>query len=218
MQLDPIALILIAAASALLPFVAILATSYTKIVIVVFLLRQALGLQNVPPNMVVNALALVLTVFIMTPVAMQGYDALKDRGVLAREQIRFADVVAGAQAVAPPLKEFLGKKASERDRKFFIRAATELWPKDRSAALEPTDLSVLIPAFTLSELTEAFQIGFVLYLLFVVVDLLVANILLALGMAMISPTVISTPFKLLLFVMLDGWQRLVQSLVMSYQI
>jgi type III secretion protein R len=217
MQFDPIALIAIAFAGALLPFAAILATAYTKIVIVIFLLRQAMGLQNVPPNMVVTALALVLSMFIMAPVGQQGWDAAKSQGTLKKDQLRFADVVLVFDVMKPPLKAFLSRKASDRDRRFFLRAATELWPRERVAQLETDDLQVLVPAFTVSELTEAFQIGFVLYLMFLVVDLVVANVLLAMGMAMISPTVISTPFKLLLFVMLDGWQRLIQSLVMSYR-
>jgi type III secretion protein R len=217
MQFDPLALVAVALLGALLPFAAILATSYTKIVIVVFLLRQAMGLQNVPPNMVINALALILTTFIMAPIGMQGWDAAQREGAFEKEQLRFADVVSVFETMTPPLKEFLSKKAKERDRRFFTQAATELWPEDRAAKLASDDLQILIPAFTLSELTEAFQIGFVLYLIFLVIDLIVANVLLAMGMAMISPTVISTPFKLLLFVMLDGWQRLIQSLVMSYR-
>ncbi|XVJ70526.1 MAG: type III secretion system export apparatus subunit SctR [Rhizobacter sp.] len=217
MQFDPYALIAIALFGALLPFAAILATAYTKIVIVIFLLRQAMGLQNVPPNMVVNAMALVLTAFIMAPIGMQGWDTAKSQGSFQKDQLKFTDMVTVFDSMVPPLKAFLSKKASERDRRFFMKAATELWPKERVAKLTIDDLPILIPAFTVSELTEAFQIGFVLYLIFLVIDLIVANVLLAMGMAMISPTVISTPFKLLLFVMLDGWQRLIQSLVMSYR-
>jgi type III secretion protein R len=116
-----------------------------------------------------------------------------------------------------PLKEFLDKHINERYRKFFLRAANETWPKERAQDLQRDDLLVLIPSFTVTEITAAFQIGFVLYLAFIVVDLVVANILLALGMVMTSPTLISVPFKLLLFVALDGWSRLLEALVLTYR-
>ena len=119
-------------------------------------------------------------------------------------------------AAKTPLRSFLQKHTQERDRRFFLKSAESIWPAQRVATLSPDDYMVLVPSFTLSELTRAFQIGFVIYLVFVVVDLIVATILLALGMSMISPTTISLPFKLLLFVMLDGWTRLIHGLVLSY--
>ena len=122
-----------------------------------------------------------------------------------------------ADAAAPPIRAFLMKHAPERERRFFVKSAGNLWPVERVQRLQADDLLVLVPSFAISELTRAFQIGFVLYLVFVVVDLIVATVLLALGMSMISPTTISLPFKLLLFVVLDGWTRLVHGLVMSYR-
>ena len=212
---DPATLIALIVAFGIAPFVALMMTSYTKLVIVFGLLRTALGLQQTPPNMVLNGLAIILTIYIMAPVGMEAADALRGRtfGVQG-EGIR--DVAAVLDAAKTPVKEFLTRHTLERDRKFFLRSAESIWPKQRAAALQSDDFMVLVPSFTLSELTRAFQIGFVIYLVFVVVDLIVATVLLALGMSMISPTTISLPFKLLLFVMLDGWTRLIHGLVLSY--
>jgi len=115
-----------------------------------------------------------------------------------------------------PLQQFLQKHTKEHERRFFLKSARAIWPSERAQGLNENDLMVLVPSFTLSELTKAFQIGFVVYIVFVIVDLLVANVLLALGMQMISPTTISVPLKLLLFVMLDGWAVLIHGLVLSY--
>jgi len=212
---DPATLIALIVAFGIAPFVALMMTSYTKLVIVFGLLRTALGLQQTPPNMVLNGLAIILTIYIMAPVGMEAADALRSRtfGVQG-EGMR--DVAAVLDAAKAPVKEFLTRHTLERDRKFFLRSAESIWPKQRAAALQSDDFMVLVPSFTLSELTRAFQIGFVIYLVFVVVDLIVATVLLALGMSMISPTTISLPFKLLLFVMLDGWTRLIHGLVLSY--
>jgi type III secretion protein R len=165
--------------------------------------------------MVLNGLAVILSIYIMAPVGMDAADALRSR-TFGNKGEGMNDVAAVLDAARTPVKEFLQKHTLERDRKFFLKSAESIWPKERAALLQSDDLMVLVPSFTLSELTRAFQIGFVIYLVFVVVDLIVATILLALGMSMISPTTISLPFKLLLFVMLDGWTRLIHGLVLSY--
>lgn len=214
---DPLLIVTVLGAVALLPFLALLVTSFTKIVVVLGLLRQALGLQQVPPNMVVNALAIIITFYVMAPIAIHAGDALKDRlqGPLASR--RFEDLTVVYQSVSTPLRGFLQKHTTEHDRAFFVRSAARLWPPDQASALHDDDMLVLIPSFTLRELTSAFQIGFIIYIAFVAVDLIVGNILLALGMQMLSPTIVSTPFKLLLFVALDGWERLIHGLILSYQ-
>jgi type III secretion protein R len=214
---DMYGLLVILAAGAMLPFFAVLASSYTKIVIVFALLRQALGLQQAPPNLVLNALAIVLSVFVMSPVINQSAEATRER-MAGKAGWTYDNVVGAFEAATVPVKAFLGKQVKERERRFFMKAATQLWPKEQIDRMKPDDLNVLLPAFTLSELTEAFQIGFVLYIVFAVIDIVIGNILLALGMSMISPTIVSVPFKLLLFIMLDGWFRLVQGLVMSYRL
>jgi type III secretion protein R len=214
---DPLLIVTLLGAVALLPFLALLVTSFTKIVVVLGLLRQALGLQQVPPNMVVNALALILSVYVMAPIGMHAADTLKEKLQGPISSRRFEDVTVIYQSISTPLRGFLQKHTTDHDRAFFVRSAAKLWPPDEASQVHADDMLVLIPSFTLNELSSAFQIGFVIYLAFVVIDLIVGNVLLALGMQMLSPTTISTPFKLLLFVALDGWERLVHGLVLSYQ-
>ncbi len=213
---DPVVLVFVILAFGVATFAALMMTSYTKLVIVFGLLRTALGLQQTPPNMVLNGIAIVLSVYIMAPVGMDIADALGTRQ-LGKPGEGVADVLAVASAATAPVKGFLIKHTAERERAFFMKSAGALWPPARAERLASDDFAVLVPSFVLSELTRAFQIGFVIYLVFVVVDLVVATVLLALGMSMIAPTTISLPFKLLLFLSLDGWTRLVQGLVLSYR-
>ncbi|ANA35635.1 MULTISPECIES: type III secretion system export apparatus subunit SctR [Ralstonia] len=214
---NPVAMIAVVAALGIAPFAALMVTSYTKLVVVFGLLRSALGIQQVPPNIVLNGIALILTVFIMAPVGMEMVDNLRGRNFNLSSQMSVDDVIAILDAAQPPVKKFLQAHTLESERNFFVKSATSIWPKERAAELKNDDLTVLVPSFTLTELIKAFQVGFVLYIVFVVVDLIVANLLLALGMQMIAPTTISVPFKLLLFVMLDGWSVLVHGLVLSYR-
>ncbi|MEN1956838.1 EscR/YscR/HrcR family type III secretion system export apparatus protein [Luteimonas changyuni] len=327
---------------ALAPFVAVMVTSFTKIVVVLSLLRNALGLQQVPPNVVINGLAIVLSAYVMSPVifdtqaAVTAYLAgqppppqiqaqIEERAVARAERIaarqpkapivpataggdgaanpdadpppaspaaadalraeaeaRAAGGTAGADAgqgparaaqfanvdngIDPPqepdgagpavddegpvvitatgaprppssggdvpmdaarmlgileagkepLRSFLIHHSNDAERAFFLRSAQRLLPADRRDDIDVDDFMVVIPAFTVSELTTAFQIGFLIFLPFLIIDLVVANILLALGMMMLSPTTISLPFKLLLFVLVDGWAKLVHGLVLTY--
>jgi type III secretion protein R len=213
---DPLTLVALIVAFGVAPFVALMITSYTKLVIVFGLLRTAMGLQQTPPNMVLNGIAIILTIYIMAPVGMDVGDALRGRTLGAKGE-GLNDIMAVFDAAKAPVKAFLVKHTQERERQFFLKSAAGIWPQARAERLQADDFMVLVPSFTLSELTRAFQIGFVIYLVFVVVDLIVATVLLALGMSMISPTTISLPFKLLLFVMLDGWTRLIHGLVLSYR-
>jgi len=213
---DPLIIITVLTIVGLVPFLALLVTSFTKIVVVLGLLRQALGLQQVPPNMVINSLAIIVSLYVMAPIGTHVAETIKAnlKGPVASQRIE--DFGAIYQSAITPLRGFLNRHTTERDRQFFVRSANKLWPAADARALTQDNMLVLIPSFTLRELTEAFQIGFVLYLAFVVIDLIVGNILLALGMVMLSPTVVSVPFKLLLFIALDGWQRLIQGLVLGY--
>jgi type III secretion protein R len=214
---NPVAMVALLAALGIAPFAALMVTSYTKLVVVFGLLRSALGIQQVPPNIVLNGIALILSVYIMAPVGMDIGDNLKQQNFSVGSQMNVQDVLQLFDAAAPPIKAFMMQHTQERERSFFVRSATSVWPAARAKNLQPDDLLVLVPSFTLSELMKAFQIGFVLYLVFVVVDLVVANVLLALGMQMIAPTTISVPFKLLLFVTLDGWSVLIHGLILSYR-
>jgi type III secretion protein R len=195
---------------------AVLVTSFTKIVVVFALLRQALGVQQVPPTFVLNALALILTVFIMAPVANVGYEKIKDKVTQPEYGKKQEHLVQIGDAFAAPLKDFLNKHTPDKERAFFLKSAQGLWPPAMLEKTTKDDLFILIPSFVVAELTAAFQIGFLLYAAFIVVDLITANVLLALGMQMTSPMTLAVPFKLLLFVSLDGWSRLIHSLVNSY--
>ncbi len=214
--LEPSSLLLLGLGLAVLPFAAIIVTSYTKIVIVLGLLRNALGVQQVPPNMVLNGVAIILSCYIMAPVLMEANDAIErgSRGTSANSTERLLD---GATAAREPFRNFLKKHASEREVQFFLRSATQVWAPEHAAKLGKDDLIVLAPAFMLSELTSAFRIGFLLYLAFIVVDLVIANVLLAMGLSQVTPANVAIPFKLLLFITLDGWSRLVHGLVLTYK-
>jgi type III secretion protein R len=213
---DPATVFTLILAFGVAPFVALMMTCYTKLVIVFGLLRTALGLQQTPPNLVLNGIAVILSIYVMAPVAMEIGDNLRLHSSAAGASP--TDQIASSAAAAEgPMRAFLKKHAQPRERQFFLKTAKEIWPAARAQSLRDDDLMVLVPSFTLSEITRAFQIGFVIYLVFVVVDLIVATILLALGMSMLSPSTISLPFKLLLFVMLDGWERLIHALVLSYR-
>jgi type III secretion protein R len=206
-------LIVILVLLSLAPFVAMMVTSYVKIVIVLSLIRNALGIQQIPPNIVMNGLAMILSFYIMYPVAQDTFDRVKG---IDFKQADVASLLKAADNAKEPLRLFLKKHSSPRERVFFLKTAQKMWPPERAAGLKDDDLMVLVPAFTVSELTAAFQIGFLIFLPFIVVDIVVSNVLLALGMMMVSPMTISLPLKLLLFVVADGWTRLIHGLVLSY--
>ena len=219
-QTDPFSLIVLLVGMSLLPFLAMIATSYLKIVVVISLIRNALGIQSIPPNMVVNALAMILTFYIMAPMVGESWTRLNEGLKDNKPEVLYQTELA-AQA-AEPFREFLVEQTDEKQIAFFTRTAERLWSKRDEAGnltpavVDPKSYFVLIPSFCVSELTRAFQIGFLVYLPFIAIDIIVSNILLAMGMMMVSPVTISLPFKLLLFVMVNGWTLLIQGLVQSY--
>jgi flagellar biosynthetic protein FliP len=191
----------------LVPSFLILVTSFTRIVVVFSFLRSALATQQTPPNQVLIGLTLFLTIFIMAPVYGQVMEEAVNPyldGSITQEQ---AIEVGGA-----PIKEFMLKQTREKDLALFASISQDEMPEDRM----DTAFSSLIPAFVISELKTAFQIGFLLYIPFIVIDLIVASILMSMGMFMLPPVTISIPFKLLLFIMVDGWHLIVKSLVESF--
>ncbi len=197
----------------LLPFVAVMVTSFVKLVVVISLLRNALGTQQTPPNLVVNGLALILSFYIMAPVITDMVDIGGKQKVNYSD---FASVSTAFEKTSAPLRTFMMKHSNKKERAFFVKSAKDIWPPEMAEKAKETDLLILIPSFTVSELTSAFIIGFFIYLPFIVIDLVVSNVLLALGMMMVSPMTISTPIKLLLFVVINGWARLIHSLVLTY--
>jgi len=236
-QTNPFSLIILLVGLSLLPFVAMVATSYLKIVVVMSLIRNALGIQSIPPNMVINALAMILTFYIMAPMMGESWEIAKTELAKANAAAasstsqtpqtsqtsnlsnNFFETDALVKAVEP-YRNFLSKHTSDRERAFFVNTAEHLWAKspDEPAQVDPESFYILIPSFCVSELTKAFQIGFLVYLPFIAIDIIVSNILLAMGMMMVSPVTISLPFKLLLFVMVNGWTLLVQGLIRGYVI
>jgi type III secretion protein R len=211
---DFLPVIVVIFAIGLLPFAAMMVSSYTKIVVVLGLLRNALGVQQVPPNMVLNGLAIIISAYIMMPLMEDTVDIVKKEGLAGSSAQQVEQIMDAAKE---PVRAFLDKHAHEREKAFFLKSAFAVWPPERAQKLQKTDLIVLAPAFTLSELSEAFKIGFLLYLAFIVIDLIIANILLALGLSQVSPTQIAIPFKLLLFVVMDGWSVLLHGLIMTYK-
>lgn len=191
----------------LAPAILIMMTSFTRIVVVLSFLRQALATQNMPPNQLLIGLSLFLTFFVMAPVWQ---DISKNSlGPYMEEKISQDVAISRAEA---PLRAFMFKQTREKDLMMFLELARVVKPKTRKDV--PT--WVLIPAFMVSELKTAFQIGFMLYLPFLIIDMVVASVLMAMGMMMLPPVVISLPFKLLLFVLVDGWELVIGGLVRSF--
>ena len=192
----------------LAPGILIMTTSFVRIVVVIGFLRNALSTQNVPPNQVVIALSLFLTFYIMSPYwsqanenGIQPYMA----GQITQEQ--------ALQNVVEPIREFMFKQTRESDLALFVNLADDERPETQADVSTFT----LIPAFVISELKTAFQIGFMIYVPFIVIDMIVASTLMSMGMMMLPPVMISLPFKILLFVMVDGWHLLIKSLIVSFK-
>lgn len=191
----------------LAPAILIMMTSFTRIVVVLSFLRQALATQNMPPNQLIIGLSLFLTFFVMAPVWQEV--STRSLGPYMEEKISQDVAIARAEA---PLRVFMFKQTREKDLMLFMELARVTKAKTRKDV--PT--WVLIPAFMVSELKTAFQIGFMLYLPFLIIDMVVASVLMAMGMMMLPPVVISLPFKLLLFVLVDGWELVISGLVRSF--
>jgi type III secretion protein R len=196
----------------LMPFLAVAVTSYTKISIVLLVVRNAIGIQQTPPNVIIYTIAILLSFYIMYPVMTDVY-AIITRQNLA--ELNMADLQRLLAMASEPVRAFLLKFVDESEQQFYIDTLKQIWP-NRAAVAQKNDFVILIPAFLAEELTRAFQLGFLLYIPFLVVDIVVSAILIALGLQMMSPTIISIPFKLLLFIAIDGWNRLFQGLILSY--
>jgi flagellar biosynthesis protein FliP len=190
-----------------LPAALLMMTGFTRIIIVLSLLRQAIGTQSAPPNQVMIGLALFLTMFVMSPVIDKIYiDAYQP---LSEDKITMQEALDNGAA---PLKEFMLKQTRESDLALFAKMAQI----EKINTPEEVPLRVLVPAYMTSELKTAFQIGFAIFIPFLIIDMVVASVLMAMGMMMVSPAIVSLPFKLMLFVLVDGWQLIMGSLVQSF--
>ena len=203
----PVQTLLLLTALTFIPAVLLMMTGFTRIVIVLSLLRHALGTQGSPPNQVIIGLSLFLTLFVMGPVL----DRVYDDAYLPYSQQKISGTEALDRAQVP-LKAFMLRQTREPDVALFTRLARQPAPKTK----EDIPLRVLVPAFVTSELKTAFQIGFIVFIPFLIIDIVVASVLMSMGMMMVSPVLISLPFKLMLFVLVDGWTLLVGSLVASF--
>lgn len=214
----PIALVVALALVSLVPFVFMGVTAFVKISTVLQIVRSAIGAQSVPSNTVIMALATALTLIAMAPVGQRIIDrAMPLVNDPSTRNDSSALIEKGIDAVREPMRDFLKKNASDKEKVRFHVVAKNARSEAEREKVTPDDLSVLVPAFVVTELTEAFAIGFLVFLPFLVIDLVVANVLLALGMQMLNPTQVSLPFKLLLFVAIDGWGLLAQALVSGYR-
>jgi len=201
-------LLLLLTVLSLAPGFLILMTSFTRIVIVLSFVRSALSTQMIPPNQVLIGLALFLTLFVMAPV----FDDIYQNAWLPYQAGELTQQEAFEKAVVP-LKQFMAAHTREKDLLLFL----DYTGAPRPASIEDISLTTLIPAFAISELKTAFQIGFMLYIPFLVIDMVVASVLMAMGMMMLPPVMISLPFKIMLFVLVDGWYLIVESLLVSFR-
>ncbi|PIR17485.1 MAG: EscR/YscR/HrcR family type III secretion system export apparatus protein [Deltaproteobacteria bacterium CG11_big_fil_rev_8_21_14_0_20_49_13] len=218
----PLVMLVVLAGLSMVPFVVMMSTSFVKIAVVLSLVRNAMGTQQVPPNIVVTGLSLILTIYVMMPV---GYEVYRAAGSVINQgtnqpllsQTSVALLVDAGEKGKEPVRNFLLKHVHPQERSLFYNLALKLVKnEDDRAKITDEDFVNLIPAFCISELTRAFQIGFVIFLPFLIIDVVIANILLSLGMFQISPITLSLPFKLLLFVLVDGWHLITKGLIMGY--
>lgn len=217
---NPVVMVIVLASLGMAPFVLMMLTSFIKISVVLSILRNAIGTQQVPPSTVITGLAFILSIFIMAPIGRQMYDAA---GVVPNTRDIFSEasvkgLFSAVQTGKEPLRKFLARHSHATDRLLFMELSMRLQKSSGTPTpqIDKEDFQVLIPSFAISQLKEAFQVGFLVFVPFLIIDMVVANVLLSMGMSMLSPVVISLPFKLLLFVLVDGWYLVVRGLVLSY--
>ncbi|PXF32309.1 type III secretion system protein SsaR [Pokkaliibacter plantistimulans] len=212
-QVDPLIFALFLGALSLLPILLIVCSAFLKISMVLLITRNAMGVQQVPPNMAIYGIALAATLFVMAPV-------FKDISVKIKETppdfSSLDKMQSSVNHLIGPLQQFMARNSKPDVQTHLIGNTVQLWPKEMSEKVSKDDLLITIPAFMLSELQAGLEIGFLIYIPFIVIDLIVSNLLLALGMQMVSPMTISLPLKILLFVLVDGWGRLLDGLFYTY--
>lgn len=211
--LDPIVLAVFLGALSLMPMLLVVCTAFLKIVIVLMITRNAIGVQQVPPSMAINGIALAATLFIMAPV---GYEIAENLKASPLDMTNVQTFLSTGNEAINPLRAFMLRNVDPDVLTHLLENTARLWPAKMAQEVQREDLILLIPAFVLSQLQAGFEIGFLIYIPFIVIDLIVSNLLLALGMQMVSPMTISLPLKLLLFVLVSGWSRLLDSLFLSY--
>jgi type III secretion protein R len=214
-QYDVVSFALLLGSLSLIPFMVVTTTAFLKISMVLLILRNAIGVQQVPPTMAIYGVALAMTVFVMSPTLQEvGNRAMKIEPGSVKS--RATPMLKQAQDAFEPVRTFMIKYSRPEMRDMFLASARKLWPKEVASQAKATDTLILIPAFVVSELQTGYEIGFLIYIPFVVIDLLISNLLMALGMQQVSPQTITIPLKLLLFTLVEGWGKLLNALAMSY--
>jgi type III secretion protein R len=211
-QTDSLSVALFLAALSLLPMLLICTTSFLKTVIVLMITRNAIGVQQVPPSMAIYAIAMMMTAFVMAPTLHSMGDTMS-HAMSEKTKEPWTDTAAH---VVEPLRAFMLKTSKEMDREAFLAKARKLWPPEQAEKATMNDFFIVVPSFMVSEIKAGFEMGFLIYIPFLVVDLIVSNVLLALGMQMVSPMTISLPLKLFLFVVVDGWGKLLHAILDTY--
>lgn len=217
-QYDVVSFSVMLAMLSLVPLMVVTTTSFLKISLVLLVLRNAIGVQQVPPTLAIYGISLALSVFIMAPTVQEiGKRAMSQEVSTGNAGNSGAKpLLAKAQESFEPLRTFMLKFSRPEQRDLFLASAKKLWPKDAAKDAHSSDALILIPAFVVSELQAGYEIGFLIYIPFVVIDLLISNLLMALGMQQVSPQTITIPLKLLLFTLVNGWAKLLNALAMSY--
>lgn len=210
---QPLQLILILFMLSIFPLALVLGSSFLKIAIVFSLLRNALGIQQTPPNIAIYGLALVLTLFTMAPIILAIQSNLINEPIEIESPLFIQKV---ERNILLPYREFLKKNTDPEQQFFFANIGHQIWPEKDHDKIPDESLLILLPAFIVSQLIEAFKIGLLLFLPFIAIDLIVSNVLLAMGMMMVSPMTISMPLKLLIFVLMGGWEKLLRQLILSF--
>jgi type III secretion protein R len=211
-QTDTLSITLFLAALSLLPMLLVTRTSFLKTVIVLMVTRNAIGVQQVPPSIAIYAIAMMMTAYIMAP-TLQSVAGTMTEAMTAKLREPWTETAA---RTVEPLRAFMLKRSKVDDREAFLEKARKLWPPEQAAKATRDDFLMVVPSFMISEIQAGFEMGFLIYIPFLVIDLIVSNLLLALGMQMVSPITISLPLKLFLFVIVDGWGKLLHAILDSY--
>ncbi|MCE2706574.1 MAG: type III secretion system export apparatus subunit SctR [Proteobacteria bacterium] len=211
---NPINIIILLGLLSLLPVIFIMTTSFVKISMVLILTRESLGVQQIPPNIVIYSLSVILSFYVMGPVYNDMMGTLSDASTSST--VNNKSLVQNFQASSGHIKTFLFAHTPTNEKEFFYQSIKRFWTPEMVAKVKKDDLIILVPAFMVSEITSALKIGFLIYLPSVMIDIIVSNILMAMGMMMMSPVTISLPIKILLFTALNGWSRLIHALLSSY--
>lgn len=213
---DVVSFATLLALMSLIPLIVAVTTSFLKISLVLLVTRNAIGVQQVPPTLAVYGIALAISVFVMAPTIQSVGNHVVEIEAKIAEGPKQGSMLEHAKFAFEPLRDFMLKHCRQDQREIFLASAIKLWPREAANEARSSDTLILIPAFVVSEMQTGFEVSFLIYIPFVVIDLLIANLLMALGMQQVSPTTISIPLKLLLFVLVDGWGKLLNALALSY--